>query len=201
MGRSARHKNRDDSILNVVDLEATCWDAYYGTGGHPLPEIIEIGITELDLRTRTFGCTEGILVRPRVGDISEFCTELTTITPEMVAEQPYLDTQVQYFREKYNTKNRIWASWGEYDKSQWQRECGRTNISYPFDSFHINIKAVFATLYQRRMGIDEALLAVGLPFTGTHHRGGDDSRNIAQLYLTLIDEIHNTGLIRETVKS
>ena len=195
------HKNRDDTILNVVDLEATCWDTHYGTGGNPLPEIIEIGITELNLRTCTLGRTEGILVRPTEGTISEFCTQLTTITPEMVVDQPYLATQVQYFREKYNTKNRMWASWGEYDKSQWLRECGRTSIPYPFDSFHINIKAVFATLYLHRLGIDEALGVIREPFSGTHHRGGDDSRNIAQLYVTLLETIHNTGLTREMVKS
>ncbi len=194
-------KNRDDTVLNVVDIEATCWDAHYGVGGNPLPEIIEIGITEIDLIARVLKRTEGILVRPVLGDVSEFCTQLTSITPEMVVKQPKLKTQTQYFREKYNTKNRMWASWGEYDRAQWQRECERSGIPYPFDSFHINIKALFASLYGERLGVDTALTRLGLPFYGTHHRGGDDSHNIAVLFLTLIETLHNSGLSQEVTRT
>ncbi len=67
----------------VIDIEATCWQKY------PPPdqesEIIEIGICIVDVATAKPIEKESILVRPERSKISEFCTQLTTLTQ---AESP-----------------------------------------------------------------------------------------------------------------
>ncbi len=40
----------DDGLLNVIDVEATCWDGPTGPG--QVNEIIEIGLTVLDVARR-----------------------------------------------------------------------------------------------------------------------------------------------------
>lgn len=70
------------SLINVVDVEATCWD------GQPPPgqvsEIIEIGLTVVDLDQGDRLAKHRILVRPQRSRVSAFCTELTSLTQEEV---------------------------------------------------------------------------------------------------------------------
>lgn len=73
-----------DKIL-VVDIEATCWNGPNPPGMKN--DIIEIGICLLDIHTGDITDNRGIIVKPERSEVSEFCTELTTITPEMVTEQ------------------------------------------------------------------------------------------------------------------
>ena len=71
-----------DKIL-VIDLEATCWE------GDPPPgqssEIIEIGLCVLDVATGARSEPQAILVRPQRSALSDYCIQLTTLTPEMLA--------------------------------------------------------------------------------------------------------------------
>ncbi|MFD4430477.1 DNA polymerase III, partial [Nocardia sp. NPDC058497] len=60
-------------LLNVVDVEATCWAGAAPAGQSS--EIIEIGLTVVDLAARTRVSRHGILVRPARSAVSEFCTE------------------------------------------------------------------------------------------------------------------------------
>ena len=72
---------RSLDVVLVVDLESTCWD------GPPPPgqtsEIIEIGLCTVDLKALTRTEKRSLLVKPVRSNVSEFCTKLTTITPDM----------------------------------------------------------------------------------------------------------------------
>ena len=56
-------------------------------------------------------------------------------------------------------------------------------MRYPFGRTHLNIKSLFALVHAlpHEVGMDEALKLAGLPLEGTHHRGVDDARNLAQI--------------------
>ncbi|GAA2286964.1 3'-5' exonuclease [Glycomyces scopariae] len=174
-----------DTLLNVIDVEATCWE------GRPPPgavsEIIEIGLTVVDLAVRERTAKHRILVRPRRSTVSAFCTELTGLT------QAEVDTGIEYadacrlLAAEHRADSRPWASWGDYDRNQFQRQCRATGTRYPFGSRHTNVKVRFteARGLGRRPGMDAALQIAGLPLEGRHHSGADDSWNIAALVLGL----------------
>lgn len=69
----------------VVDLEATCWDTPTPPPGQK-SEIIEIGWALVDLRSDPPSTIRDgtILVKPVKSEVSAFCTELTTITSELL---------------------------------------------------------------------------------------------------------------------
>ena len=69
----------------IIDLEATCWEGIPPKG--EVNEIIEIGICQLDTLTGEISDNRGILVKPTHSKISPFCTQLTTLTPELVARE------------------------------------------------------------------------------------------------------------------
>jgi inhibitor of KinA sporulation pathway (predicted exonuclease) len=173
-------------LVNVIDLECTCWRQGEPAGEQ---EVIEIGVTVLDVRTRSLVSTESILVVPTTSEISPFCTELTTLTTEMVrAEGIAFRDALAKLKKTYDAKNRVFASWGDFDRKHFDRQTTREGLASPFGPRHLNVKSLFALQHAlaRECGMDDALARLGLPLVGTHHRGGDDSRNIATILARML---------------
>jgi inhibitor of KinA sporulation pathway (predicted exonuclease) len=180
----------ESDLLNVIDVEATCWD------GQPPPgsvhEIIEIGLTVVDVRARRRVSRHRLLVLPVRSAVSDFCTGLTGLTQDEVERGVPFAEACRILVEEYGAGERPWASWGEYDRRQFARQSRADGVAYPFgyptERTHTNAKAVFTTAYglPRKPGMDQALRIAGLPLEGRHHRGEDDAWNIAALVLDLL---------------
>jgi inhibitor of KinA sporulation pathway (predicted exonuclease) len=177
-----------DHIL-VVDLEATCWDANPPPGESS--DIIEIGICPVEVATGKRLEKRSLLVRPERSSVSPFCTALTTLTPEQVAEGMSLADACNILRKEYHSRERIWASFGDYDRSQFQCQCSEMNIPYPFGTRHINVKTLFALSHglPAEVGMPQALELLGMVQEGTHHRGHDDAWNIAAILARLLEKL------------
>ena len=172
-------------LLNVVDVEATCWAGPPPAG--QVNEIIAIGVCVVDVVARTRVRRDEILVRPARSRVSEFCTELTGLTQEQVDAGLSFASACSELVARHDAGSRPWTSWGEYDRKQFQRQCAASGVPYPFSPSHVNAKAAFASASGRRpMGMAGALTHAGLPLEGRHHNGGDDAWNIAALVLHLI---------------
>ncbi|WP_119732154.1 3'-5' exonuclease [Thermomonospora amylolytica] len=171
--------------LNVVDVEATCWAGEAPAG--QVSEIIEIGLCVVDLVARERVERRRIMVRPARSAVSEFCTELTGITRQEADGGVSFAEACRTLEREHLASYRAWASWGDYDRRQFERQCAATGVRYPFGRRHTNAKAVFAEAHglRRRPGMAQALEHAGLPLEGRHHRGVDDAWNIAALILGL----------------
>ncbi len=170
----------------VIDVEATCWDGPVPAG--MVSEIIEIGLCELDVATGERSARRGIMVRPERSTVSPFCTELTTITPEQAAAGVPFAEACATLRAEHRSRQRVWASWGEYDRNQFTRQCAASGVSYPFGTRHLNVKTLFSLVHglDRELGMAGALRHAGHDLVGTHHRGVDDAWNIAGLLAALL---------------
>ena len=174
-----------DSLL-VVDLEATCWKGDPPTGEQS--DIIEIGVALLDLASLEVRSTESILVRPERSSVSRFCTELTTLTQEMVDAGQSLRDACAYLQRKYESRTRVWASFGDYDRRMFEKSCEELNIPYPVGPSHLNVKNLYPLFAGKTFakGMRGVLEEMGLPHVGTHHRGVDDARNIAAILAEIL---------------
>ncbi|KOX26073.1 MULTISPECIES: 3'-5' exonuclease [unclassified Streptomyces] len=170
-------------LVNVVDVEATCWEGERPPG--QVSEIIEIGLTVVDLDARERLSRHRILVRPARSRVGAFCTELTGLTQAEVDTGLDFAAACRLLATTYEAGKRPWASWGDYDRKQFTLQCRATGAPYPFGRRHTNAKAVFTEAYglARRPGMARALEVAGLPLEGRHHRGEDDAWNIAALVL------------------
>jgi len=170
----------------VIDVESTCWE-----GAPPdseESEIIEIGVCTLNVASGQRVGREDIFVRPTRSRVSPFCTSLTTLTQEQVdAGVPFAEA-CAHLQHAYGTKDRVWASYGDYDRRQFERQCAEVGVSYPFGPGHLNVKTLFALMrvLPREVGMDGALELLGLPLEGTHHRAGDDAWNITRILAKLL---------------
>ena len=172
-------------LLNIIDIEATCWAAQPPPG--QVSEIIEIGLCVLNLRTLERVERRSIRVRPERSEVSVFCTELTGLTAADVRNGLSFAEACEVLRRDHHADSRAWASWGDYDRNQFRRQCSATGVRYPFSARHSNAKQVYAAAHHLpRLGMAQALAHAGLPLEGRHHCGEDDAWNIAALVAGLV---------------
>lgn len=187
--------------LVVVDIEATCWE-----GGKPPPgqqnEIIEIGVCLLSLVDGTISQPRSLLVRPTRSKVSQFCTELTTLTAEQLSVGMTFEDACAVLRAEFGTPYRVWGSWGSYDRRMFEEQCASFGVEYPFSEKHINIKQRFGKLNRIKSapGMAAALDYLKLPLLGTHHRGGDDAYNIALIGAALLGAYGREALLGKSEK-
>lgn len=171
----------------IVDVESTCWENKEEARRNT-SEIIEIGVCALDIASGESDKKRSIFVKPVKSTVSPFCTQLTTITPQMVAENgiSFVDA-CKILQDDYETESRLWLSWGNYDRTMFVEQSRRMAVTYPFSDNHCNLKNLFANFHGKRMGMARALNTIDLELEGTHHRGGDDAWNIARILAHMLD--------------
>lgn len=186
--------NIDMQRLNVVDVESTCWKGKPAKGASS--DIIEIGIVQIGITGSgpwEFIQREDILIVPEHSTISEFCTELTHITPDMVEGAPRYPDAIKYLRETYETDKFPWASWGHYDRKMFLNMQDKySGKPWPWPkgpNYHFNAKT-FASLMlgmKGRPNVAAALRSLGMDFEGSPHRAGDDAYNISRILMDLLN--------------
>ena len=99
-----------DKII-VIDVEATCWNTAPPQG--MTNDIIEFGICLLDVHSGEISDNRGILVIPERSEISDFCTELTTITPEMIRNEGISFKEAcSIIKKEYEGPSSLGKLWG-----------------------------------------------------------------------------------------
>ncbi|WP_200883134.1 MULTISPECIES: 3'-5' exonuclease [unclassified Alteromonas] len=166
----------------IVDLESTCCeDDSIPKGEH---EVIEIGAVMVDATSlKEVDCFD-IFVRPvRHPSLTQFCTNLTTITQKDLDKAPHFPEASEIFAQwLHRYKNYVFCSWGNYDRNHLESDSAYHNVKNPISAKHVNLKNEFAKQMKvKKVGMQRALELVNEPLMGSHHRGIDDARNICKL--------------------
>ena len=177
--------------LYCVDLEATCDEV--GESEFPRPpavvpeqmETIEIGLVVIDLETLEVVDEFQRFVRPQINPIlTDFCKQLTSIQQTDVDNaRTYVEVsrELGAFIARY--PNAAWASWGDYDARQLERDSGLAKCPSLLAGLqHFNVRKWRKGLYDKQpKSLKEAVEAMGLAWQGTYHRVIDDTRNVASI--------------------
>lgn len=172
--------------INIVDLEATCFKDRNYQRIHS--EILEIGIVQVNTKTKQIEKEASYIIKPQNSYVSEFCTELTSITPEMAEKGISLQEAFELVKRDFSVDKYPWGSWGGYDARKIYNEAKTKKLHNPFSQSHYNLKELFALSkgLKKGVGLNKALNILNLEFDGTHHRGIDDAKNIAKVYNLII---------------
>ncbi len=164
----------------IFDLEATCEQ-----NNKNFPnEIIEIGAVKINDKQEIID-TFDIFVKPKLNpQLSTFCKELTSITQQDVDNAQLFPTAIEQFKKWIGNEPFILCSWGFYDKKQIEKDSFRHGVSHDWSKNHISVKHQFATINKiKPCGMEKALNLLNIPLEGTHHRGIDDAKNIAKIFI------------------
>lgn len=177
--------------LLVIDLELTC-----GPGvTHDIQDIIEVGACVLELGAPPAqAAASSFYIHPERSPITRFCTQLTGIVWEQVANRPNFARAAPRLRElAHDAGADTWVSWGQ-DQTLLHRQSLAAGVENPFGHLeHVDIKRLLTPLvYQLTggmkpkgagagVGIEAAMKELGLLFEGRAHSGVVDAWNAARL--------------------
>ncbi|MGF6458057.1 exonuclease domain-containing protein [Pseudomonas frederiksbergensis] len=177
--------------LYCVDLEATCDEVGECEPPRPLVvvpdqmETIEIGLVVIDLETLEIVDEFQRFVRPQINPIlTDFCKKLTSIQQADVdSAGTYVEVgeELGAFISRY--PDAAWASWGDYDARQLERDAGFAACPSLLDGLrHFNARKWHAGLYNDRpTSLKQTVESLGLVWQGIYHRGIDDAKNVASI--------------------
>ena len=154
----------------VLDLEATCWQ---GKALAP-NETIEIGAVCINDSQEIIGEFNQFIKPTQSDTLSDFCTELTSITQEMVENAPYFPEAIQAFQDWIHSfgNDYLLCSWGRYDRMQFERDAKYHNLPTDWLKKHISIKHQYSEVIlntKKLYGMKGALI--------------NDAKNIAKIFL------------------
>lgn len=123
---------RYSTDIVVIDLEATCPLEDQGNNTVDRSSIIEIGAVRLDKKSLEIKSTFSELIRPEEYPVIPFITDITGITPEMVADKETFGAVGQRFLDWYGPRNKaIIAAFGAYyDIPLLRKECAQYGLDY-----------------------------------------------------------------------
>ncbi len=173
----------------VVDLEATCWKTRQGNYTN---EIIEIGAVMIDESGKILSEFCQFIKPLKHPILSDFCKELTSITQSQVDNAQHFPEVVKAFQEWIGVGEHdyVLCSWGFYDAKQFKQDCRLWNLDTAWVKPHISVKHQYTMVkdLSKHQGMTRALKLEGIPLEGTHHRGIDDARNIAKIFVRYLEE-------------
>lgn len=179
-------------IANVLDLELN--DKF----------IIEIGITMVDLDNLKILKTISMPIWPQPKPLNQEIVELTHWTDRKLEKQGVtLATACKRIREKYGPNRMLIIDQeDELYPFEYMAQCVESQITWeegdpvadwprsvPFSGQTLNISDIYRIATKTidyDVSLEKMLRKFNMEFEGTQHRGGDDSKNIARLFIKLM---------------
>lgn len=172
----------------IIDLEATCCN----DESFPKSEMetIQIGAVVADEKGQVLDRIRTFIRPVRHPELTQFCTELTGITQNLVKWGQSFRNVIGAFpiylkrcHPELLTEDGsvIWYSWGKFDKVQLAQGCIYHDIKNPFYSHHKDLSRIFRRKYGYARGGLGAVKKMGLSLEGKAHDGLCDALNYAKL--------------------
>lgn len=167
------------------DLEMCCWNSKSSSS---TGEIIEIGLAEIDLSEKKITKRAQYYVMPWQDEISEYCTKLTGISPQIVKKQGRsLDQVLKTVVKNFGGRGKLYAAWGR-DDLVLSNECHRKSIEFPLYEC-LNMATLYKIkhgVFKERLGQKEALNRLQIEWEGRQHSAYVDAYNLAKLTLSVL---------------
>lgn len=170
---------RDFTKILLLDLELTCWADGTAPVGE-FPEVIQIGTCLYDIERGERMNRMSLLVKPVHSTVSQYCTDLTGITP--IALKKHGITLEHAARRLLNLglKRYAWASFGLGDRLRLEQDMGHLE-NYPLNDHHYDLSTLGAMVLgsTKKIGQAAMLQAFGLASEGRQHDASWDAWNLA----------------------
>jgi inhibitor of KinA sporulation pathway (predicted exonuclease) len=167
-----------------IDVEMTCWKGPPPAGMKQ--EIIEIGITEMDLQSLSIVREKAYFVRPRRWEISALCTKLTGITGDDIRTARPFPEVLSALIDEFDPSKAMCCTWGN-DDALIAATCQAHRLTSPLRHL-VDLTHLFSRLFliKQQVNLAKAIEILGLGFDGTPHSALADARNTARVHAAII---------------
>jgi inhibitor of KinA sporulation pathway (predicted exonuclease) len=176
-----------------VDLELTCGYGPEIKGPIRQPEIIEIGVAEVNTVDLEITKTDSHLVRPRLGHVTEYCEKLTGITQELLnTEAISWPKAVKLVRNKFGSQNRVWYAYGD-DVKFIEHACSVHNCPSPVGPKHVDLCLLYCHIFgePEKRALERAMNEQSVQMTHESHRALPDAIHAANLWIEMAKKFRN----------
>ena len=164
-------------------------------------EIIEIGAVKLDDSGQEIGeFTQ--YVKPEFGKITDYYANLTGITNEKVADAPHFLEAMGRFYDWIGKEDYTIYSWSNSDSIQISKEAALKQekderLTQMLEHW-VDYQVVFGRLLgiEKKVGLMDAVHAIGEQFEGNQHDALWDARNTAEIYRISLDQERFNALMK-----
>lgn len=167
-------------------------------------EIIEIGAVKLDEDGQEIDSFTQY-VKPQFGQITDYYANLTGITNEKVAGEPnFLEAMKRFYDWIGNGEYTIY-SWSDSDSIQISREAALKEENDPrltrMLECWVDYQVEFGRLLgiEKKVGLKDAVHAIGEQFEGRQHDALWDARNTADIYRLSLDRERFNAVMKPIV--
>ena len=177
-------------LANVLDEERTCYaDGIFPDG--EIAEVIEFGITVVDLSARAIVDTHSIAVVPTLSQVSDYCTNLTGWTyDKLLGCGVDFKEACRLLVDQFDSLNRLLVIDSVSDIIALENQCAVMKQPMPFGPHRLNISTLFSLLTDRRkqVGSEKLMRLLGLESEPVRHRADSDSRGTARAFLSVLEK-------------
>lgn len=181
---------RKDRVL-IVDFEMTCWEDVPPPGQKP--EIIEIGLSEVDVEALQIKKTGSYFVKPEYSTVSDYCAALTGITQKQLDKQGRkLNEVANTLRKNWGSASKAWMAWGN-DRESIMIDCLSKGIENPFSEAYHNIGQQFSMIAgsTSAIGLTKAFEIMGIERIGAAHTAAGDAEDTARLWINFTQRMRS----------
>jgi len=148
----------DFSTLLVLDCKTTIWENAKDQPAGQTNEIICVDVALVDTNKNEIVEHEIIYVKPKKSRVSLYCERLFGIPQyKLDANGISFDEAYRKLRVHYMSRDRLWASWGKYEKYTLDKQCKSLELDPLFTSTHLDIQH----LYSLMMGAPADVITLG----------------------------------------
>jgi len=178
----SNEKYHDRAIY--IDIEQTCWSTPPPLGMKP--EIIEIGVVEVNLHTLEITREGSYFVRPKRWEISDRCTELTGITKEDIQKARPFPQVIESLKQEFRPSAVLCCSWGN-DDDVIASTCHAHGLRTPL-RYRLDLSRFFREwlLFRQTPSLMMVLDWFDLVFDGVPHGALADARNAARAHAVVV---------------
>ena len=162
---------------------------------HDNGKIIEIGLTEINLKKRVLGKTVSLLIKTE-DRVSDHVYELTGLTKGKLNKGGMsLEDAIDKLFYKYGAANRLIVTDSEYEvpliEKNWLTYCPYFQLDFKFSLDRINVGSLFkvANRDNTSWSLKEMLDVLCREEQQRPHRAGSDSIDISKVFLKLTENM------------
>ncbi len=137
----------DFTTLLVLDCKTTLWETTKEQPAGQTNDIICLDIALVDTTQNEVIEHEILFVKPKKSKVSRFCENLFGI-PQSKLDADGISFEEAYrkLRVHYMSRDRLWASWGHYEKYVLDKQCKALELEPLFTTSCLDIKHLYGLM-------------------------------------------------------